>query len=176
MISKERSGLLTATKPYVQVALGFIYKEKDAHIIPIVSLGAPFKLSLWIMVLGILSCSILIILMIKKLTQKWSFFYNPILNSWVTVLGRPYVKRPLKRRILNGRSIESLTRIIIIHWILFWFIIRSSYEGALYNYLQGYRSPSPYDTVEKVLASDCKVTSGTSTHSLTKHIIIQRER
>lgn len=172
MISKERSGLLTATKPYVQVALGFIYKEKDAHIIPIVSLGAPFKLSLWIMMLGILSCSILVILMIKQLTQKWKYFYDPILSSWATVLGRSYIKR----HILNGRSIESLTRIIIIHWILFWFIIRSSYEGALYNYLQGYRSPSPYDTVEKVLASDCKVISGTSIHWLTKHIIHQRER
>lgn len=46
--------------------------------------------------------------------------------------------------------------------------MRSYYEGALHNYLQHHQPPSPYDTVEKVLTSDCKIITNSGVYSNVK--------
>lgn len=165
------------SEPYYQSALGFVYKENDGHITEIVSLMTPLETNLWVAIVGILGAAIFIILMSKKLTQKWRHFYiggrmnrTPILNMWTTVLGHP-IANP---RIATGQSIGNFSRTLIILWITLWFIIRSSYEGALYRFLQS-RPTSPFDTVEKVLTSDAKIISSLSTYGFVRKFI-KRDR
>lgn len=96
---------------------------------------------------------------------------TPILNAWAAVIGKS-IANP---QISNGRSLSNFARTIIIFWIILWFTVRTAYEGALYSFLQVYRPPSPYETIEQVLASDCKIISYSPTYSTIKHLI-KKER
>lgn len=172
-VTDERIQLMSPSDSYLESAIGFVYKEGNGRIIPIQSLLAPFNDSLWWAIFGILFPPILIILMLKKLPRKWRHFYiggrvnrTPVLNMWASTLGHS-IGNP---RIANGQSIGTFARCLTLFWIILWFIIRSSYEAALYNYLQN-KHISSYDTVEKVLKSNCKIISSTSTYLLMKHII-----
>lgn len=115
--------------------------------------------------------------MTKKLTRKWRHFYiggrmnrSPVLNMWLLLLGKSIPNR----RIANGQNFGNFARTLVIFWILLWFVIRSCYEGALYTYLQRNVLISPYDTIEKVKVSDCKVLTGTSTYSFVENIVDQK--
>lgn len=48
-------------------------------------------------------------------------------------------------------------RTLTILWLLFWLIVRNSYQGSLYESLQSQRAKSPYDTVENVRTSGAKI-------------------
>lgn len=105
-------------------------------------------------------CIKFIILLTKKLTRKWRHFYiggqvnrSPILNIWTVDL----VKGIANPRITSGRNHGTFARTLLMFWILLWFVIRSCYEGALFNKFQNNRIESPFDTVDKVRASDCNI-------------------
>lgn len=173
---EEFRQLLSPSIPYYYMSMGFFHKDTQthAHISPITSILTPFNTSLWFALLAILHFAIVIILMTKKLTQKWRHFYiggrlnrNPILNAWALVLGHS-IANP---QIANGRSIRKFSRTLTIIWIILWFLVRSWYEGALYNYLQGNRQSSPYDTIEKVLAANCKIITVPDMYLSIKHLI-----
>lgn len=172
--TEERDQIFSLSDSYVYLSVGFVYKEGITRINSIASIITPFSGYLWLLILGISITSILLILLTKKLTRKWRHFYiggrknrNPILNAWAIALGHS-IANP---RIANGRSVGNFARTLIILWIIMWFIIRSFYEGALYSYLERNRLPSPYDTIEKVLTSDCKIVASTYYYSTVKHLI-----
>lgn len=159
-MTEERRRILSPSNAYIYNSMGFVYKPGSASIFPIDSLLAPFSGSLWLTLFAILSLSIPIILRTKNLSRKWRHFYiggrmnrTPILNAWASCLGHSIANA----HIANARSISNFARTLIIFWIILWFIVRSFYEGALFNYLQYNQPPSPYDTIEKVLTSNCKV-------------------
>lgn len=158
-MSKERNQILSPSDPILYVEVGFIYKSQHKQLSAIKNVLTPFNSSVWLTLLLITCLSIFIIIMTKLFTKKWRHFViggrmnrAPILNAWASVLGHS-VHNPL---IINGRSFGNFARTLTKHWIILWFIVRSYYEGTLYNNMQGYQS-SPYDTVEKVLASNCQV-------------------
>lgn len=161
LLSDKRSRLFTSSDPYMQASTGFCFRERDTYS-PFDRLAAPFKSIIWIMNGIILLVSIVVILLTKKLTQKWRHFYiggrlnrTPILNMWAIIFGNP---------IPNGRNLGTFARTLTILWIFLWFVIRNSYQGALYNYLQTHRLTSACDTIEKIRSSDCKIIAPESLH------------
>lgn len=121
---------------------------------------APFQELVWAVSGAVLIAAAIIILLTKKLSQKWRHFYiggrlnrTPILNMWMTVLGLP-VNNP---RMTNKRYFGTFARTILIFWIVLWLLIRSGYQGILYTHLRGQRFTSALDTIQKIQESDCKI-------------------
>lgn len=173
-LNRPRVVSFSCSNPYLQASLGFCFKESDAYL-PFTRLTAPFTKYVWIMTSVLLILSIIIILLSKNLTQHWRHFIvggrmnrTPILNMWSSVLGNPISNRRISN---GGRSFGTFSRTLFILWIITWFVIRNSYQGSLYTYLQSHRYISPYDTTEKIRASDCKVLATPSALSLIANII-----
>ncbi|XP_031623062.1 uncharacterized protein LOC116340616 [Contarinia nasturtii] len=143
----ERSLFFSTSNPYLQASIGFCYKETMGYL----PLTAPLKIRLWIVVCVILFIAIVLIMLTKKLNQKWRHFIiggklnrTPILNMWAAMLGmcicNPYILR-------GGKKF-----------------------GALYTSLRTHRLTSAYDTVEKIQQSNCKVTTSPSGYSIIKNV------
>lgn len=171
-LSNERFLYFSPSNPYLQASMGFCYKETVEYL-PFTRLASPFRPRVWIVICILLLITILIILLTKKLNKKWRHFFiggqmnrTPILNMWASLLGMS-ICNP---RIANGRSLGTFARTLTLLWIILWFVIRNSYQGALYTYLQSHRLTSAYDTIEKVRASDCKVISTYSGYAFLKHL------
>lgn len=158
-LSKERSIIFTASNPYLQASFGFCFKQGNAFI-PFTRLVAVFKIKIWGLICGLLLIAMMMILLTKKLPPKWRHFIiagrlnrSPILNMWTVVVGNPISNPYLESR----RNFGTFARTLLLLWILMWFVIRNAYQSALYKYLQSHRLSSPYDTIEKIQSSDCKV-------------------
>lgn len=158
--------MLSPSNWYLQSSMGFIYKEGSAHINPMTNLIAPFQVSLWLIVFLILFTPIPAILRTERLYRKWQHFSirrrinrSPVLNMWALALGRPISNSNIRR----GRLFGNFVRTLVMLWIILWFLIRSSYEGLLYNNMQSQRSNSSYDKVSKVINSNCRIVSAAST-------------
>lgn len=174
MLTKSRAELLLPSDSYLQASMGFVYKEVETQLASIVRLTAPFEFNLWIAIFVILVLIVPIILLSKMMSQKWRHFFiggrlnrTPILNSWSCVLGNPISNR----MIVNGRFIGNFGRTLFILWIFTWLVVRNSYQGALYRFLQENRITSPFDTVEKVAASNCRILSPASKFPFVQHLL-----
>lgn len=94
-----------------------------------------------------------------------------ILNAWAVVLGKSIADPRITRR----RSFGNYARTITILWICMWFFIRSWYEGAMYSVVQS-QPKSPYDTIEKVLASDCKMLASIALYPTARELVSKKNR
>lgn len=162
----------------MQLSFGFAYKADNGLSLSLIELTAPFRFSLWLTLLILFLSVTFLILLTKKLQRKWRHFYiggrinrSPILNIWSIVLGKE-IANP---RITSGRNHGTFARTLLMSWILLWFVIRSCYEGALFNKFQNNRIESPYDTVDKVRASDCNILSSSTVYAHVAHLL-ERDR
>lgn len=174
MLTKPRADLLLPSNSYLQASMGFVYKEVDAQVSSITRLTAPFRGRLWIAILVILMSTVPVIFLSKRMTQKWRHFYiggrmnrTPLLNSWAAVLGCPIANQ----LIVSGRYIGTFGRTLFLLWIIMWLIVRNAYQGELYKFLQENRLTSPYDTVEKVALSSCRILSPASKYPFVQHLL-----
>lgn len=158
--TETRSSFLLESDAILYSSLTFVYTEDKIQQLNIIRLFAPFKPYLWFIIWTIIFLTIFLILLTKKLTRKWRHFYiggrinrTPILNLWAAILGKSIGNR----RISNGRTIGNFARTLILFWILLWFVIRSCYEGVLYSKMQNNQHYSPFDTIEKIQKSKCKI-------------------
>lgn len=134
---------------------------------------APFQSSIWIAICLMIFASMIVILLTKRLSKKWRHYYiggqmnrSPILNMWIYVLGLS-----ISNTKMSGRNFSNFARVLTILWTVQWLIIRSAHQGALYEYLHANRSTSPFDTIDKIRRSDCKVMTTASKYHLIKDII-----
>lgn len=153
---------------YAQQRMVFAFKENDYQI-SFARFTAPFEFYIWLLIGMTLFVTTITILLTKKLNRRWRHFIiggrknrTPIQNMLAIVLGYPICNK----FITNGKYLGTFGRTLAIHWIILWLIIRSSYQGALYNHLQAQIFTSPYDTFEKIQKSNCKVLSIPSTFSM----------
>lgn len=160
LLSVERTKFLSFGNPYLQVKMTFAFKERDAWIESIGRFTAPFDSCIWFLMGGILIFAVLILLLTKKLSRKWRHFYiggrknrSPIQNMWATTLGISIANQ----HILSGNFFGTFARTLFLLWTILWLIIRSAYQGALYEQLQRQQITSPYDTVDKIASSNCKI-------------------
>lgn len=157
-LSKERSLQMSFTHGYLQHSLVFAFKENYA--LPLTRLLAPFQTSVWISILLLMAVAIFLILLTKQLSPRHRHFIiggrvnrTPILNMINSLMGNVISNRQMTHWTYFGTFARTLTML----WLFFWLVVRNSYQGSLYEFLQSQRIESPFETVEKVKMSDAKI-------------------
>lgn len=151
---------MTPSNVYLQIPMIFVTKDSQYYASPLSRHLAPFQKGVWILMLMLLTCVIVIIFLTKKLSVEQRnciiggrLNRTPILNLINVLLGDPIANQQIKQ------NRQSVARILMISWIFFCLILRSSYQCALYDYFTEQKEPSPYDTVAKIGYSDCNINS-----------------
>lgn len=163
---------MTPSESYMQVTLGFAILPSEDISTALERLLAPFSPILWITTGVSIGLAVIIISFTKKLTRRQRHFIiggfrnsTPILNMWNSFLGGS-IGNP---RFARARYLNTFARSLLIIWLISCLVLRGSYQGALYDFLQRERLSSPYDTISKINESDCNlVVMSTATSSLDK--------
>lgn len=151
---------MSHTHSYMQNSFVFGFVENVEFSTSIARLLQPFRYKLWTSIGILLTISTVVILLSKRLPAKQRHFIiggkvnrTPILNMWNAIFGN-VIPNP---RMTQFKYFGSFARSLCVLWILFWLVVRSSYQGALYEFLQSQRLISTYDTIEKVRLSNAKI-------------------
>ncbi|XP_031623054.1 uncharacterized protein LOC116340609 [Contarinia nasturtii] len=159
-LSLERASIMTPSIVYMQQAFIFAFVNNVILSTPLWRLMGPFQSYVWISIALLLGISFSIILLSKKLSMRQRHFViggrmnrTPILNLMNVLIGNVIPNRQMANRRYFGVFARTLT----IFWIFLWLIIRNSYQGSLYGFLQTQRNNSPYDTVNKIRDSDVNI-------------------
>lgn len=163
---EERLTAMAHTHPYMQTTLVFATVHHCLSRSSLSKLMEPFQMTVWISIIVLMSFSVFMILLSKKMlsTRQRHFVIGgrlnrtPIINLMNVLIGNVVSNRQM----MNRRYFGSFARTLMIHWILLWLVLRNAYQGSLYESMQRFRSDSPYDTIEKVQKSSVKIkmTSG----------------
>lgn len=138
---------------YMQVPYDFAFKESEFFASSLSRLLAPFQNSLWYSVLLLFFCAIATVFLTKRLSlQKRHFIIGgrlnrtPLLSLTNMLLGGPIANRQILR---NNQYLKSFTCFLLAMWLLVWLILQNAYHGALYEYFQDQRLPSPLIHIRK---------------------------
>lgn len=158
--SIERVNVMSYSKSYTQNSLIFAFKQNAQLATPIARLMSPFQAFVWLSIAFLLTVSILVILLTKKLSMQHRHFMiggrmnrTPILNMINIVIGN-VVSNP---RMTQGRYFGVFARTLCILWLFFWLVLRNSYQSSLYETLRSHRVDSSFDTIEKVRMANAKI-------------------
>lgn len=145
---------------YMQVSLGFAILPSEDISTPLEKLLAPFDSQIWQSIGLCIVLAVIIISLTKTLSHRRRHFIiggrlnlTPILNMWNTFLGGS-IGNP---RFARARYLRTFARSLLIIWLIGSLVLRGSYQGALYYFLQREIFSSPYDTIDKINKSDCKL-------------------
>lgn len=159
-LSNDRVRLMATSSPYMQTSLVFVYPRPRKFSTSMWALIAPFQDNIWFSIALLLIVSILVILLTKWLPRRQRHFIiggqmnrTPILNMLAVVIGS-MVPNP---RMGRQQNFGVFARTLFIFWVFFWLIVRNSYQGSLFTFLQSQRENSPYDTVKKVQMSSVAI-------------------
>lgn len=157
----DRDLMISPSLPFLHASLGFAFKMNDEFASPLNRLMAPFSFPLWILIFVFLCVSSIFVLLTKSFSPRTRHFIiggrlnrTPVFNMIHLVFEGAIGNRVM---ITQNRYFSTFSRWLTIIWIFAFLIIRNSYQGSLYKCLQGQRLPSPFDTVDKVRQSDCRV-------------------
>ncbi|KAJ6644639.1 Glutamate receptor ionotropic, delta-1 [Pseudolycoriella hygida] len=172
MTTPERSHYMMASETYIQVSLGFAILPGFDIFTSLERLLAPFMRQVWVMLALCIIFAVFIILTTKKLTNRRRHYVigghsnrSPILNMFNSFLGGG-IGNP---RFSNAQYLSTPARMLLMTWILVCLVLRGSYQGALYDFLQRQALSSPYGTISKINKSDCNlIIMSTATQSLDK--------
>lgn len=89
-------------------------------------------------------------------------YRTTIINMFNVLIGNAIPNPEMQRRQYFG----VFARTLAILWIFFWLIVRNSYIGSLFQFLQDQRGFLPYDTVARVRESNVRIFSFSTTVSL----------
>lgn len=161
--------------PYLQLRLGFSISMGSDIQSPIDKLLAPFDAFLWLSLGLCLFVAIALILLSKQLGQIRRHFViggrsnrTPIYNMTILLLGGG-IGNP--RMIANIKYFGTFARTLTMVWFLVTLVLRGSYQGALFGFLQRQVIASPYETITKIFRSDCKLIIMSSAASHWMHTI-----
>lgn len=160
MTTPSRSHYMMPSASYLQVTLGFAILPNEDVSTPLVRLLAPFTPHLWQSTGLCIFLAVVIISLTKKLTRRRRHFIiggylnsTPILNMWSTFLGGG-IGNP---RFARARYLKTFARSLLIIWLIGCLVLRGSYQGALYDFLQREILSSPLDTIAKINQSNCNL-------------------
>lgn len=177
MLTISRAELLLPSNSYFQASMGFVFKEISVQLSSVTRLTAPFGKHLWITITVIWLSTMPIILLSKAMPSKWRHFFiggrmnrTPLLNAWTSVLGYP-----ISNQLINSGFIGNFGRTLLLLWLILWLVIRNAYQGSMYRFLQINQLYSPFDTVEKVAQSDCRIVTPASKYPYVQHLL-RRDR
>lgn len=148
------------SRVFMFVSVGFVSLPSEDISTPLEKLLAPFSLNLWLCTCLLYLCAICTIIATKGLQSRQRHFIiggrnnnTPVLNMWNTFLGGA-IGNP---RFGQQRYLGTFARSLLIIWLLGCLVIRSSYQGALYDFMQRPRLGNLYDTIDKINRSKCKL-------------------
>lgn len=78
---------------------------------------------------------------------------TPIMNMLNVLIGNVIANRNIN----YGSYIGVFARSLFLLWIFFWLVVRNSYQGSMFDFLQNQREESLYDTTEKVRLSNVPI-------------------
>lgn len=156
-----RINAMAYTHAYSKSLFIFAFLESNQLATPLAKLMTPFQGSVWILIAFLVSFSIFAILMTKRLSTQQRHFIiggrmnrTPVLNMMSVLIGN-VISNPIIME--HEQYFGVFARSLFMLWIFFWLIVRSSYQGSLYESLQNQRAISLYDTVEKVRMSNVRI-------------------
>lgn len=156
-LALDRSHWMSPTIPYMYAPIVFAYKGTEFSLTLTVLLE-PFRYHVWFSIFLLFFSSILIIFLTKTCNRRHRHFIiggrlnrTPVLNLMNAALGNAVPK------VNDIRYFGTFARSLLMFWILTWLILRNSYGGALYKYLNNQKFESIYDTFEKIQNSDCQI-------------------
>lgn len=148
--------LFDYTVPYFQARLIYVIPPK-ASFSSFQKLSQPFRRNVWISLVAFYAFAIVSIIVINRLPEKFRniiFGYNitsPLTNMFLATLGISQATVPI------GRFARSL----LIMFLLFCLVIRSSYQGSLYRFLQSDGSEE-IKSFDEFISKDFRFYIGTS--------------
>ncbi|KAG4073596.1 hypothetical protein HA402_000820 [Bradysia odoriphaga] len=165
-----RSHYMVPSESYIQVALGFAVLPSEDISTPMERILAPFTMHLWECTSIFVTLAVVIILITKTMNRRWRHFAigghvnrAPILNLWNSFLGGS-IGNPM---FATARYLSTFARTLLVIWSTGCLVLRGSYQGALYDFMQREDLSSPLDTISKINNSDCDlIVMSTATSSL----------
>lgn len=148
----QRSTEFSPSTPYVYASIVFT----TPYGVPFSSLEKlllPFEPAVWIMIIFITVSSIIIIFLITKMGKKFQHFFfgrnnhTSILNYLNILLGGSVMHAP------NG----NFARTLFLIWMVGSFVLRSSYQGSLFRFIQSQKSAIAVYTVNKLIEFNFEV-------------------
>lgn len=164
-LTPQRAQAMASSFSYMKTAFVFAFIRILIPSPPLWKLMAPFQYYVWISIAVLLTISIAIILLSRKLTTRQRHFIigghmnrTPIMNMLNVLIGSviPNPKMACKQ------YFGVFARTLALLWIFFWLIVRNSYQGSLFQFLQDQRGTNPYDTVSKVRDSNVQINMATT--------------
>lgn len=141
----ERANEFTASFPYAYASVVFTTPPGPLFT-PLEKLKLPFNSSVWFCVLFICGAAILTTILVFSSAKKWQDFVfgernqSPFLNFINVSLGGAITRAPHR----------NFARTIFLIWLMGSLILRSSYQGALFSFLQSHKSPVDITSLEQL--------------------------
>lgn len=141
----QRSQEFTASFPYTYSAVVFTIPQGPPYS-PLEKLALPFEPLVWVCVFIISATACAVIIYTYGLSRKWQKFTfgdrndHPLLNYINMTLGGVVTQPPTR----------NFARTIFTIWLFGSLVLRSSYQGALFSFIQSRRSAVQIDSLEKL--------------------------
>ncbi|XP_050088115.1 uncharacterized protein LOC126572642 [Anopheles aquasalis] len=155
-IRGDRNAVMRHGRSYYAIRMMMAVSPGRAYT-PFEKLFLPFAPTTWAAVMPVLAAAVVLIAGLEWCRTSrplLDFLYGrhvraPLLNLLNVYFGGPVPREP-------GRT---FARTLLMHWILYSFVVRSVYQGALYDYLQARRNYSHPRTLAAVLRRDFRFLS-----------------
>lgn len=141
----ERSVEFTASFPYAYASVVFT-APIGPPFTPLEKLKLPFKSSVWYCIVFACCATLFATIYLYGCAKKWQNFVfgeknqNPYLNFINVSLGGAVTQAPIR----------NFARTIFLIWLLGSLILRSSYQGALFSFLQSQKSAVVLESLEEL--------------------------
>lgn len=150
-ITKNRATYFDATTPYISDDIIFVIPPRG-ELSPVAKMIYPLDRDTWILLLIFFGVGYVIICIISyqsKAVQEFVFGENethPFLNMFNTFLGGNQVRMPTK----------NFARFILLIFLMFSMIIRTAYQGAMYQFMQSDKKYKEPQTIEELIELNYK--------------------
>lgn len=132
-LTPQRARVMASSCSYMRTSFVFAFIRILIPSPPLWKLMAPFQNYVWISIAVLLTISITIIILSRKLTTRQRHFIigghmnrTPIMNMLNVLIGN-VIPNP---RMSREKYFGVFARTLALLWIFFWLIVRNSYQGA----------------------------------------------
>lgn len=143
---------LATTIPYYRVRIIFAI-PRGRQVSNVEKLLLPFKYIIWCTIVSCFATGLLLILALQRSRPELRYFVlgrnnsDPVLSMISVWLGSVLTRLP-------GRN---FARFLLMMWILLAFVLRSAYQGALFDILRLKKSIAPVNTISKMAEANYEI-------------------
>jgi hypothetical protein len=150
-LQHSRAKFLTASKAFAQVPMAIIIPP-GSLVTPFDKLFYPFSKDVWFMLIAMYAIVFFIIAMLEIFSKvAYNFLIgqniqNPYLSMLVICLGFTQPKLPNR----------NFSRFTLMNFMLFWLVVRTCYQGILFNLLKKELLEKEVTSIDEMLEKDYK--------------------